>query len=177
MVILALDSSSPGGSTALLRDGGVAGAPAATDAQHGELLPAELIAVLEQLAVTIQDVNLFAVAIGPGSFTGLASASPRSRGWRSRTARWWSRSRHSRHSYGRAGPARCQRPPESTRGAAKSSPRCTLLDASCTRPAHSRRWRPSIFGLGLAPLEHVGFVGDGAVRYRAEIDHAWATAR
>ena len=63
-----------------------------------------------------------------------------------------------------------QRPPGSTRGAAKSSPRCTLLDASCTSPPHSRRWRRSTSGPPISrALEHVGFVGDGAVRYRAEI--------
>jgi tRNA threonylcarbamoyladenosine biosynthesis protein TsaB len=72
MVILALDSSSSGGSTALLRDGRLAGARVGDPSRtYGEQLPTEFKALLEQHETALQDVDLFAVSIGPGSFTGL----------------------------------------------------------------------------------------------------------
>jgi tRNA threonylcarbamoyladenosine biosynthesis protein TsaB len=72
VLILALDTSSSAGSAALVRDGQVivehAGDPSRT---HGERLPRELMTVLDEARVTLADVGMFAVAIGPGSFTGL----------------------------------------------------------------------------------------------------------
>jgi tRNA threonylcarbamoyladenosine biosynthesis protein TsaB len=72
LIILALDTTTKSGSVALLRDGIVrierAGDPAVT---HGQRLPAELTAVLALAGVRIEDVDLLAVAAGPGSFTGL----------------------------------------------------------------------------------------------------------
>ncbi len=38
---------------------------------HGERLPGDLLAALEEAQLTLADVDLFAVASGPGSFTGL----------------------------------------------------------------------------------------------------------
>ncbi len=46
----------------------LSGDPALT---HGQLLPGELMRVLGEADVRIEDVDLFAVAAGPGSFTGL----------------------------------------------------------------------------------------------------------
>ena len=46
----------------------LSGDPALT---HGQRLPGELMRVLGQADVRIEDVELFAVAAGPGSFTGL----------------------------------------------------------------------------------------------------------
>ena len=72
MIILALDTTTRAGSAAVLRDGVVlaelSGDPALT---HGQRLPGELMRVLAQADVRIEDVDLFAVAAGPGSFTGL----------------------------------------------------------------------------------------------------------
>src|SRR4051812_17699354 len=72
MIILALDTTTRAGSTAVLRNDVVlaerTGDPALT---HGERLPRELIRVLDAAAIRIDDVELFAVAAGPGSFTGL----------------------------------------------------------------------------------------------------------
>ena len=72
MLILALDTTTRAGSAAVLRDGRVlhelAGDPALT---HGQRLPGELMRVLDAAGVRIEDVDLFAVAAGPGSFTGL----------------------------------------------------------------------------------------------------------
>ena len=72
MIILALDTTTRAGSAAVLRDGVVVaeltGDPALT---HGQRLPGELMRVMDRAAVRIEDVDLFAVAAGPGSFTGL----------------------------------------------------------------------------------------------------------
>jgi tRNA threonylcarbamoyladenosine biosynthesis protein TsaB len=72
MIILALDTTTRGGSVAVLRDGDVvyeaAGDPAVT---HAQRLPADLMRALEAAGSRIEDVELFAVAVGPGSFTGL----------------------------------------------------------------------------------------------------------
>ena len=70
--ILALDTSTRAGSAALARDGEVvasaAGDPSRT---HGERLPGDLTALAGGAGVALSDVDLFAVACGPGSFTGL----------------------------------------------------------------------------------------------------------
>ena len=72
MIVLALDTTTRSGSSAVLRDGRVVrettGDPAVT---HGERLPSELMQLLADAGLTIGDVDLFAVAAGPGSFTGL----------------------------------------------------------------------------------------------------------
>jgi tRNA threonylcarbamoyladenosine biosynthesis protein TsaB len=72
MLVLALDTTTRGGSAAILRNAVViaerVGDPERT---HGERLPTELIRVLDEAGVRIDDVDLFAVAAGPGSFTGL----------------------------------------------------------------------------------------------------------
>jgi tRNA threonylcarbamoyladenosine biosynthesis protein TsaB len=72
MLVLALDTTTRQGSIALLRDGAVmttfSGDAAIT---HGERLPGDLARVLDSHALPLADVDLFAVASGPGSFTGL----------------------------------------------------------------------------------------------------------
>ena len=72
MIVLALDTTTKGGSIAVVHDEVVrveqAGDPEVT---FGQRLPAELTKVLEQAGVRIDDIDLFAVAAGPGSFTGL----------------------------------------------------------------------------------------------------------
>jgi tRNA threonylcarbamoyladenosine biosynthesis protein TsaB len=72
LLILSLDSSSASGSAALVRDGHVV-VEREGDASrtHGQRLPRELMALLEAAHVALADVDLFAVATGPGSFTGL----------------------------------------------------------------------------------------------------------
>lgn len=75
MVILALDTSSAGGSAAVLRIDrhGTVAIETAGDAtrSHAERLPLELMAVLRQAGTAIEDVDRLAVVVGPGSFTGL----------------------------------------------------------------------------------------------------------
>jgi tRNA threonylcarbamoyladenosine biosynthesis protein TsaB len=72
VMILALDTTTKGGSVAVVDDGLVrverAGNPEVT---YGERLPAELETVLDAAGVRIEAIDLFAVAAGPGSFTGL----------------------------------------------------------------------------------------------------------
>src|SRR5687768_8471015 len=72
MLVLALDTTTRQGSVALTRDGVVlatyAGDAAVT---HGVRLPGDLVRVLDVQTLRIADVDLFAVAAGPGSFTGL----------------------------------------------------------------------------------------------------------
>ena len=72
MVILALDTTTPTGSVALVRDGSLLvshiGDPTRT---HGERLPGDVIAVLQKHGMTVGDVDVYAVCSGPGSFTGL----------------------------------------------------------------------------------------------------------
>ena len=72
MVVLALDTTTRQGGVALARDGAIigtlAGDPMVT---HGERLPGDVIRLLSAHALRVADVALFAVAAGPGSFTGL----------------------------------------------------------------------------------------------------------
>src|SRR5438034_8845785 len=81
MRVLALDTTTPAGSVALVAEDGETaedrvmrvmdvrrGDPART---HAERLPAEILAVLDAHGLAVADVDVFAVASGPGSFTGL----------------------------------------------------------------------------------------------------------
>lgn len=72
MLALSLDTTTPGGSCAVVRDGTVL-AEMAGDARvsHAERLPLELMEVLRRAGVALGDVDVFAAATGPGSFTGL----------------------------------------------------------------------------------------------------------
>jgi tRNA threonylcarbamoyladenosine biosynthesis protein TsaB len=75
VVILALDTSSAGGSAAVIRmDGGsttVIESAGDVSRTHTERLPANLMAVLREAGAAIEDVDRLAVVVGPGSFTGL----------------------------------------------------------------------------------------------------------
>jgi tRNA threonylcarbamoyladenosine biosynthesis protein TsaB len=72
MVTLALDTTTRAGSAAVLRDDAVLAIVEGEAARtHGERLPGELDEVLRRAGVTLGDVDLLAVARGPGAFTGL----------------------------------------------------------------------------------------------------------
>lgn len=72
MIILALDTTTKAGSAAVLRDSAVVAEQIGDPQQtHGERLPADLTRVLDAAGARVEDVDLFAVAAGPGSFTGL----------------------------------------------------------------------------------------------------------
>lgn len=72
MLILALDTTTRVSSCAVVRDGVVlceeAGDPSRPQAER---LPGDLMSLLERAGIRLSDIDVFAVATGPGSFTGL----------------------------------------------------------------------------------------------------------
>lgn len=72
MLVLALDTTTRRGSAALLRDGALLDCEAGDASRaYGERLPADLIRLLQRHGLSVRDIDLFGVAAGPGSFTGL----------------------------------------------------------------------------------------------------------
>lgn len=71
MLVLALDTTTRGGSCALAREGRMLIERSTESAEYAARLPGDLMALLDQAAVTLAEIELFAVATGPGSFTGL----------------------------------------------------------------------------------------------------------
>jgi len=72
MVILALDTTTPAGSCALVVNGAVEREEASdVSLPPATRLPSDLMSILEHGSVKLGDVDAFAVATGPGSFTGL----------------------------------------------------------------------------------------------------------
>jgi len=70
--VLAIDTSTPLGSVALVADGQVrAEIAASVQARHGRVLLPHVELVLSRAGVAPEEVDLFAVGIGPGSFTGV----------------------------------------------------------------------------------------------------------
>ncbi len=72
MRALALDTTTASGSVAIVDDSGVLieqiGDPART---HAERLPADILQAIDHAGLGIADIDLFAIAAGPGTFTGL----------------------------------------------------------------------------------------------------------
>src|SRR5579863_1136343 len=72
MHVLALDTTERAGSVALVTDGRVmverSGDPART---HAQRLPGDILRLLDDAGVSLGAVDVFAIASGPGSFTGL----------------------------------------------------------------------------------------------------------
>ena len=72
MLVLALDTTTRAGSVALLDDERVVDERAGDGTRtHAERLPAEITALLDAHHLALADIGLYAVASGPGSFTGL----------------------------------------------------------------------------------------------------------
>jgi tRNA threonylcarbamoyladenosine biosynthesis protein TsaB len=71
MVVLALDTTTRAGSCALARDGVVTIERSSDTQEHASRLPRDLMTLLDDAGVALADVDVFAVATGPGSFTGL----------------------------------------------------------------------------------------------------------
>jgi tRNA threonylcarbamoyladenosine biosynthesis protein TsaB len=70
--IVALDTTTREGSVAVARDAALIAARSGDAAlTHGQRLPGDIMAALDAAHLTIDDVDLLAVAAGPGSFTGL----------------------------------------------------------------------------------------------------------
>lgn len=72
VLILSLDTSTRAGSAAVLRGDEVLSLiDGDAGRTHGERLPSELAAALDAAGIRVADVDLLAVARGPGAFTGL----------------------------------------------------------------------------------------------------------
>src|SRR5262249_27771228 len=72
MHVLALDTTTRDGSVALVNERGVVEErPGDRSRTHAERLPGELLEVASAHGVAVRDIDLYAVASGPGSFTGL----------------------------------------------------------------------------------------------------------
>ena len=72
MLILSLDTTTRAGSAALVRDGAVVQEQIGdATLTHAQRLPADLMRLLDIAGVRLDRIDLFAVAAGPGSFTGL----------------------------------------------------------------------------------------------------------
>ena len=71
MLLLALDTTTAAGSVALWRDGLIEERAGDPGRSHAERLPGDLMAILGAHGLAPRDVERYAVAAGPGSFTGL----------------------------------------------------------------------------------------------------------
>lgn len=72
MLVLALDTTTRAGSVAVVTDDRVLlERPGDAARTHAERLPGEILSALDEAGASIGDVEMFAVASGPGSFTGL----------------------------------------------------------------------------------------------------------
>ena len=72
MLVLSLDTTTKAASCAVARDGVVINeAPIVPDRQVALQLPGALRDILDLCAVALEEIDAFAVATGPGSFTGL----------------------------------------------------------------------------------------------------------
>ena len=72
LITLAVDTTTPGGSTAVLREERVIGSVSTwTEETYSSRMFRQVEFLLEELGLGLDQVDLFAVASGPGSFTGL----------------------------------------------------------------------------------------------------------
>lgn len=82
VLTLALDTSSPAGSVAVLREEKVIGTVSTwTDEIYSSRMFRHLEFLLKELSLTLDQFDLFAVAAGPGSFTGLRVGLAAVKGW------------------------------------------------------------------------------------------------
>jgi tRNA threonylcarbamoyladenosine biosynthesis protein TsaB len=82
VLVLALDTSSPSGSIAVLRGEKVIGAVSTTgDETYSSRMFRQLEFLLAELKLSHGDFDLFAVNSGPGSFTGLRVGLTAAKGW------------------------------------------------------------------------------------------------
>jgi len=82
VLILALDTSSPSGSLAVLRDQNVVGSVSSWAQElHSARAFFHVESLLRELSLRLDSFDLFSVAAGPGSFTGLRVGLAAMKGW------------------------------------------------------------------------------------------------
>ncbi len=81
MIVLAIDSSTEYGGIALWRDGIVRETVVHSPGGYAHVLFGELETLLAECAITLRDVDAFAAASGPGSFTGVRVALSAAKGF------------------------------------------------------------------------------------------------
>jgi tRNA threonylcarbamoyladenosine biosynthesis protein TsaB len=82
VLVLALDTSSPSGSVAVLRDEKIIGSVSTwTDEVYSARMFRHVEFLLQELSLRLDEFDLFAVAAGPGSFTGLRVGLAAVKGW------------------------------------------------------------------------------------------------
>lgn len=82
MLILALDTSSRAGSVAVLRDAATLGlVSTSSDENFSSRIFRQTEFLLRELSLDLEQFDLFAVAAGPGSFTGLRVGLSAAKGW------------------------------------------------------------------------------------------------
>ncbi len=82
VLILSLDTSSPSGSVAILRDDLTLGVVSTrAEENYSSRMFRHLEFLLSDLTLRLQDFDLFAVSAGPGSFTGLRVGLTAAKGW------------------------------------------------------------------------------------------------
>jgi tRNA threonylcarbamoyladenosine biosynthesis protein TsaB len=167
MLILSLDTTTRAGSAAIVRDGQivqeVAGNPALS---HGERLPTDLMRLLESAHASVEDIDLFAVAAGPGSFTGLRVGIATIQGLAMARERKvvpvsvLEALAHGEVRAGRVAAAWMDAQRGQVFGALYGPNNQVLAEASSLPPAETlASWE------GLGNLSGATFIGDGAVRY------------
>lgn len=165
MIILSLDTTTRAGSAAVIRDGRVlhevSGNP---ELSHGQRLPTDVMRLLESAGVAVEAIELFAVAAGPGSFTGLRVGIATIQGLAIATGRKVVPVSvlEALASAAGAGPAAAWMDAQRGQifGALYAPGGGMLAGPSSLPPAETLdSWR------GLANLPEATFIGDGAVRY------------
>jgi tRNA threonylcarbamoyladenosine biosynthesis protein TsaB len=173
MVILALDTSANRGSAAVIRADGertiVVERAGDESRPHGERLPMELMAVLREAGASIEDLGGLAVAVGPGSFTGLRVGIATIQGLAlarslpvTPVSTFEALAWHARGSTGAIAAWVDAHRGEVFATLLAPDGRTVLAPAAALAPeAALDAWRDA-----LAPFARVRFLGDGAVRYR-----------
>jgi tRNA threonylcarbamoyladenosine biosynthesis protein TsaB len=188
VLILALDTTTRSGSVAIVADGAIR-YEAAGDASrtHAQRLPGELMRACDAARVAITDVSLFAVAAGPGSFTGLRIGIATIQGLAMAHGRGVVPVSTLEALAAAAGAPRVAAWLDAQRGevfAQVFEPANTGADSSAqmTAPVGPGIYRPLVDAISATPdivlarhatvLNGAVFHGDGALRYRAEITGA-----
>ena len=82
MLILAIDTSTPAGSVGILRDDRVIGVVSTWVAEtYSSRIFRHLEFLLSELSIKTAEIDLFAVAAGPGSFSGLRVGLAAAKAW------------------------------------------------------------------------------------------------